>query len=59
MKIEPIQPAGWARPKGYQNGVHVRGAQSFLFVAGQVSWDADQKLVGQGDFAAQFAQSAQ
>ena len=57
MKIEPIQPAGWAQPKGYSNGVHVREAQSLLFVAGQVSWNAEQKLVGQGDFAAQFAQS--
>ena len=56
MNIEPIQPAGWARPRGYSNGVHVRGAQSFVFVAGQVAWDADQKLVGRGDFAAQFAQ---
>jgi enamine deaminase RidA (YjgF/YER057c/UK114 family) len=57
MRIEPIQPPGWARPKGYANGVLVRGAQSYLFVAGQVSWDAEQKLVGQGDFAAQFAQA--
>jgi enamine deaminase RidA (YjgF/YER057c/UK114 family) len=57
MKIEPVEPAGWAKPKGYANGMHVRGAQSFLFVAGQVSWDPQQKLVGPGDFAAQFAQA--
>jgi enamine deaminase RidA (YjgF/YER057c/UK114 family) len=57
MKIEPVEHAGWAKPKGYANGMLVRGAQSFLFVAGQVSWDAQQKLVGPGDFAAQFAQA--
>jgi enamine deaminase RidA (YjgF/YER057c/UK114 family) len=56
MKIESVEPAGWARPKGYSNGVQVRGAQSLLFVAGQIAWDANQELVGRGDFAAQFAQ---
>ena len=57
MKIEPVEPAGWSRPKGYSNGVLARGAQSFLFVSGQVAWDADQRLVARGDFAAQFAQA--
>jgi enamine deaminase RidA (YjgF/YER057c/UK114 family) len=28
-----------------------------LFVAGQVAWDAEQRLVGVGDFGAQFAQA--
>jgi enamine deaminase RidA (YjgF/YER057c/UK114 family) len=28
-----------------------------LFVAGQIAWDADQVLVGRGDFAAQFRQA--
>jgi enamine deaminase RidA (YjgF/YER057c/UK114 family) len=28
-----------------------------LFVAGQIAWDADQRLVGAGDFGAQFAQA--
>ena len=31
-----IQPAGWARPSGYSNGVAARGEQ--LFVAGQIGW---------------------
>jgi enamine deaminase RidA (YjgF/YER057c/UK114 family) len=56
MNIETIQPAGWAKPKGYSNGVAVTGAGKLLFIAGQVAWDADQKLV-QGDFAAQFRQA--
>jgi enamine deaminase RidA (YjgF/YER057c/UK114 family) len=33
-----IQPLGWARPRGYSNGVAVRG--ELLFVAGQIGWDA-------------------
>lgn len=35
MKI--LQPPGWAKPKGYSNGVMVRG--QMIFVAGQVGWD--------------------
>jgi len=37
-----LQPLGWARPKGYANGVAVRGRQ--VFVAGMIGWD------GQGQF---------
>ena len=33
-----LQPPGWARPKGYANGVTVRGRQ--VFVAGMIGWDA-------------------
>lgn len=56
MKIESIQPDGWKAPRGYANGIAVSGASKLIFVAGQIAWDADQKLVGQGDMAAQFAQ---
>jgi enamine deaminase RidA (YjgF/YER057c/UK114 family) len=57
MRIEMIHPEGWARSKGYANGVLVEGHAKLLFVAGQVAWDADQCLVGAGDFAAQFRQA--
>lgn len=50
----PIQPAGWARPHGYSNGYRLGNV---LFVAGQIAWDAEQRLVGVGDFGAQFAQA--
>ena len=33
-----LQPPGWPRPKGYANGVAVRGRQ--VFVAGMIGWDA-------------------
>ena len=33
-----VQPAGWASPKGYANGVLASGRQ--LFVGGQIGWNA-------------------
>ena len=57
MRIEMIHPDGWAPAKGYSNGVLVEGAGRMLFVAGQIAWDAEQRLVGDGDFLAQFGQA--
>ena len=34
-----LLPAGWPRPRGYSNGVAVRG--EMVFVAGQVGWDVN------------------
>jgi enamine deaminase RidA (YjgF/YER057c/UK114 family) len=51
---EILQPAGWARPRGYANGVAATGRQ--VFVAGQIGWDAEQHLVSD-DFAAQVRQA--
>ncbi len=39
MSLEILQPEGWARPKGYSNGIVARGRQ--VFIAGQIGWDAD------------------
>ena len=38
MTITVLQPAGWAAPKGYANGVAATGLQ--VFVAGQIGWNA-------------------
>jgi enamine deaminase RidA (YjgF/YER057c/UK114 family) len=57
MKIDSVQPAGWKSPRGYSNGMLVDGAARLLFVAGQVAWDANQNLVGPGDFVIQFRQA--
>jgi enamine deaminase RidA (YjgF/YER057c/UK114 family) len=38
-----LQPDGWSRPKGYANGIAARGRT--IFVAGQIGWNAEQKLV--------------
>ena len=32
-----LQPEGWAKPRGYANGIAARGRQ--VFIAGQVGWD--------------------
>ena len=57
MRIEAIRPDGWKEPRGYENGMLVDGAARLLFVAGQIAWDPQQRLVGRGDFAAQFRQA--
>jgi len=33
-----LQPAGWAKPKGYANGIAATGRQ--VYVAGQIGWNA-------------------
>ena len=57
MPFDRIQPPGWKTPKGYANGALVPSGSPLLFIAGQVAWDADQQLVGEGDFSAQFRQA--
>lgn len=49
-----LLPEGWPRPKGYANGVAAAGRM--VFVAGQIGWDAQERLVAE-DFAGQFRQS--
>lgn len=46
MSSRVLQPEGWPRPRGYANGISARGRQ--LFVAGQIGWDASQRLVPGG-----------
>jgi enamine deaminase RidA (YjgF/YER057c/UK114 family) len=43
MSIQTLQPAEWARPKGYANGMAARGRM--IFVAGQIGWDAHGQFV--------------
>lgn len=50
-----VNPDSLAPPRGYSNGVMLEGRR-VLFVAGQIGWDADSKLVSK-DFAEQFAQA--
>jgi enamine deaminase RidA (YjgF/YER057c/UK114 family) len=37
-----LLPPGWPRPRGYSNGVAVRG--EMVFVAGMVGWDTQGKF---------------
>ncbi len=57
MSLEFIEPEGWEQPVGYSNGVLAPSGARLLFIAGQIAWDADQVLVGEGDLAAQFRQA--
>ncbi len=37
--MQILNPAEWAKPKGYANGIAVEGRQ--VFVAGQIGWNAE------------------
>jgi enamine deaminase RidA (YjgF/YER057c/UK114 family) len=37
-----LQPAHWATPRGYVNGVAAQGTQ--VFVAGQIGWNAESQF---------------
>jgi enamine deaminase RidA (YjgF/YER057c/UK114 family) len=56
MSVQPIEPEGWPRAKGYADGMLASAGSRILFVAGQIGWDGERKLAS-GDFAAQFAQA--
>jgi len=55
MSIERsiITPPDLAKPRGYSYGVKVRGGAT-LYIAGQVAFDADGRVVGPGDLVGQF-----
>lgn len=38
MSTKTLQPAEWARPKGYANGMAARG--QMVFISGQIGWDS-------------------
>jgi len=46
MTLHLLQPDGWAAPRGFSNGVVATGRQ--LYVAGQIGWDAQQRLIPGG-----------
>jgi enamine deaminase RidA (YjgF/YER057c/UK114 family) len=50
----PLQPEGWAPPRGYANGVAARGTT--IYVAGQIGWNA-QCAFDSDDFVAQVRQA--
>ncbi len=52
MKI--LQPPGWARAKGFSNGIAAKG--NLVFIAGQVGWTGEGRWQAR-DFAGQFRQA--
>ncbi|MEV7585348.1 RidA family protein [Streptomyces erythrochromogenes] len=55
MAITLINPTGLPKIDAYRQ-VSVATGSKLVFVAGQVSWDADGVTVGEGDLAAQVEQ---
>ena len=53
--MQVLQPPGWARPKGYSNGIAARGGK-LVFIAGQVGWSGDGHWHEAG-FGGQFRQA--
>ena len=53
--MQILQPPGWARPKGFSNGIAVRGGTT-VYIAGQVGWTAQERFE-QKTFAGQFRQA--
>lgn len=56
MPPTPVNPETLAKPRGYNHGM--RGTGELLFVAGQIGWSAEGRLVSD-DFVAQFAQAVE
>ena len=52
MKI--LQPPGWARAKGFSNGIAAKG--NLVFIAGQIGWTGECRWEAK-DFAGQFRQA--
>jgi enamine deaminase RidA (YjgF/YER057c/UK114 family) len=55
VKREHLNPAGLMKPTGYTHVVTATGGKQ-VYVAGQVSLDAEGNLVGKGDLRAQARQ---
>jgi enamine deaminase RidA (YjgF/YER057c/UK114 family) len=53
MAFTLINPEALGTPSGYSNGLLVDGGGKLLFIAGQIAWDQDQKIVDD-DFVEQF-----
>ena len=53
MSFKLINPEALGAPRGYANGLLVDGGGKLLFIAGQIAWDEDQKIVSD-DFVDQF-----
>ena len=52
--MQILQPPGWAKAKGFSNGIAAKG--KLVFIAGQVGWTGEGKWQAR-DFAGQFRQA--
>jgi enamine deaminase RidA (YjgF/YER057c/UK114 family) len=54
VRNEVIRPDGWAKARGYSDGIVAQGRQ--LFVGGQIGWNANQEFEAH-DFIGQMEQT--
>ncbi|WP_146655298.1 RidA family protein [Labilithrix luteola] len=54
MAHKVVTPSHFPKPRGYSNGVMGQG--NYLYIAGQIGWDKDARIVSP-DFATQFLQA--
>ena len=54
--MQILQPPGWARPKGFSNGISCQGR--LVFIGGQIGWSGQGKWLDRS-FAGQFRQALQ
>jgi enamine deaminase RidA (YjgF/YER057c/UK114 family) len=55
-RVEHLNPAGLARNQAFSNVVVVSGPVRTIYIGGQDAVDAEGRIVGEGDFAAQSSQ---
>jgi enamine deaminase RidA (YjgF/YER057c/UK114 family) len=53
-QMQILQPPGWAKPRGFSNGIAASGR--LVFIAGQVGWTGEGTWEAR-DFAGQFRQA--
>ncbi len=53
MSLKFINPASLGPPRGYSNGVMTEPGMRLLFIAGQLGWNEQQKIIS-ADFVEQF-----
>ena len=54
MTMQFLQPPGWAKAKGFSNGIAAKG--KLVFIAGQIGWTGEGKWEAR-DFSGQFRQA--
>ena len=57
MEKRQVNPWAWQDARGFSQAWRVDGAQTVVFLAGQVPLSADGQIVGEGDFEAQARQT--
>ena len=57
MRTTIVNPPALVRPSGYSHGLLVEEGRRLLFLGGQISWDQEGRLLGSGDFLAQFTRA--